>query len=440
MTLREIALKLLDEYEISGKYVNLSLASHFADNLTAGERASLTALLYTTVERKLTYDYAISNFASRSTDKLDIHTLNILRLGMCQIMHMDAIPDFAAVNETVKLGRNRGERALVNGVLRAAVRAKGEGNIPTPDRKKSVARYLSVAYSFPLPLVRHFIGLFGEEGTEKLLSCFNSVLHTDLTVNIGKISRDELIKSLAARGISATPSTHSSLTVRVEGSVDPRTLPGFTDGYFFVQDTASAVSAEALGTERGDRVIDVCACPGGKSFAAAILTGEEGSVTSLDLHESKLSLIESGRDRLGLNNITVAASDATKPRAELLGGFDRVICDCPCSGLGVLGKKADMRYRDISALGELAELQYEILGASSGYVRYGGVIVYSTCTLNPEENEGVVARFLSAHPEFERTDFTVGDLSSHDGMLTLLPHVQGTDGFFIAKLTKKGHS
>ena len=202
--------------------------------------------------------------------------------------------------------------------------------------------------------------------------------------------------------------------------------------------SASAVSAEALGTRVGDRVIDVCACPGGKSFAAAILAGMDGSVLSLDLHESKLSLIEAGKARLGLNNITVEACDATEPKDELFGSFDRVICDCPCSGLGVLGKKSDMRYRDLGTLGELSELQYKILSASSGYVKDGGVIVYSTCTLNPEENEEVVSRFLDSHSDFVLTDFEVGELSSEGGMLTLLPHVHGTDGFFIAKLTKRG--
>ncbi len=440
MTVREIALKMLDEYEMNGKYVNLSLSSHLLDNLNRSERASLTALLYTTVERKLTYDYAISHFAARSTDKLDPHTLNILRLGMCQIMHMNSIPDFAAVNETVKLARGRGERSLVNGVLRAAVRAKENGEIPAPDRKKNPARYLSVVYSFPVPLVRRFIELYSEEGAEKLLSAFNSVSHTDLTVNTGKISRDGFIALLGEHGVSASPSPYSSLTVRVASSVDPKSLPGFSDGLFFVQDTASAVSAEALGTSVGDRVIDVCACPGGKSFAAAILAGASGSVLSLDLHESKLSLIESGKDRLGLKNITVCACDATAPRLELYGKFDRVICDCPCSGLGVLGKKSDMRYRDISSTGELAELQYEILSASAGYVKEGGVIVYSTCTLNPEENEGVALRFLGSHPEFAPVDFAAGELRSSGGMLTLLPHVHGTDGFFILKLTRKGRS
>lgn len=437
MNLREVALSILNEYESGGKYINLSLNSHLADRLGADERASLTALLYTTVERKLTYDYYISAFAKRSIEKIDSHTLNILRLGVCQLVAMDSIPEFAAVNETVKLARGAGEKSFVNGVLRSVARAKDAGELPLPDRRKSVARYLSIAYSFPLWLTRHFISLIGEAGCEELFERINSDAGIDLTVNLSKISREDFISLLRSHGISATASPYTPLTVRLEGSFNPKKIPGFDDGYFFVQDAASAVSAVALGTERGDAVIDVCACPGGKSFSAAILAGREGSVTSFDIHESKLSLIESGRERLGFHNITVGLCDATKPREDLFCRFDRVICDCPCSGLGVLAKKADMRYRDEKALSALPELQYSILDASSQYLRDGGALIYSTCTLNPDENERVVERFLDAHSEFSRLDFTAGALRSVDGMLTMWPHIHSTDGFFIAKLTKE---
>jgi 16S rRNA (cytosine967-C5)-methyltransferase len=218
--------------------------------------------------------------------------------------------------------------------------------------------------------------------------------------------------------------------------VNPRRLYGFEDGLFFVQDAACAISAEALGAVDGDKIIDVCACPGGKSFAAAMLT-PNGGVTSFDLHESKLSLISDGAARLGLTNVSVDVCDALYPREELFGHFDRVICDVPCSGLGVLAKKPDIRHRDNQSLQNLPELQYSILEASSKYLKDEGVIVYSTCTLNPEENERVVEHFLGEHAEFSSVDFSVGDIASTGGMLTLLPHVHGTDGFFIAKLRKE---
>ena len=436
MTVRELTLSLLTDCEANGKYVNLSLSSRRVDKLSGEERSFLTVLLYTVAERKITYDYYISAISGRSLDRIDPTTLNILRIGMCQIAHIDSVPDHAAVNETVALARNPGEKSFVNGVLRQAARLNKEGKLPLPPREKKVSRYLSVAYSFPQWLVKHFISLYGEDDTEKLLSHFNTARYTDLTVNLVKTDKQQYTKMLVDAGYTPISTVETKLGIRLDGSVNPKNLPGFEDGLFLVQDTACAVSAEALGVERGDRVIDVCACPGGKSFAAAILAGN-GEVTSLDIHESKLSLIEDGAARLGLTHVSVGQCDAEKPREELFGSFDKVICDVPCSGLGVLGKKPDIRHRDNQSLQNLPELQYSILSASGNYLKDDGVILYSTCTLNPEENERVVERFLEENGEFSPVDFTVGGLKSTSGMLTLVPHVHGTDGFFIAKLRKE---
>ena len=436
MTVRELALLLLDEYELEGKYVNLLLKSHRADNLTREERASLTALLYTVTEHKYTYDYYVCAVAARSLSDIDPRTLNLLRLGVCQIVDMSAIPDFAAVNETVKLARNKGEASFVNAILRKISRLKDEGRLPLPQREKNPARYLGVVYSFPLWLTKHFISLLGEEKTEELLRRFNSHDTTDLTVNTLKVGRDELVAMLGSAGYDAAPSNISPITVRISGSVNPAELPGFAEGYFFVQDTASAISAAVLAPECGDKIIDVCACPGGKSFAAAILSGDSGRVLSLDIHESKLSLIRDGAERLGLSSVEVGAQDARDAIPELVGTFDRVICDCPCSGLGVLGKKSDMRYRDPEGIRDLPELQCSILSSASEYLRVGGYMVYSTCTLNPAENEEVVSRFLAEHPNFATVPFSIGEMKCEGGMLTLYPHIHNTDGFFVAKLIK----
>ena len=436
MTVRELTLSLLTDCEANGKYVNLSLSSRRVDKLSGEERSFLTVLLYTVAERKITYDYYISAISGRSLDRIDPTTLNILRIGMCQIAHIDSVPDHAAVNETVALARNPGEKSFVNGVLRQAARLNKEGKLPLPPREKKVSRYLSVAYSFPQWLVKHFISLYGEDDTEKLLSHFNTARYNDLTVNLVKTDKQQYTKMLVDAGYTPISTVETKLGIRLDGSVNPKNLPGFEDGLFLVQDTACAVSAEALGVERGDRVIDVCACPGGKSFAAAILAGN-GEVTSFDIHDSKLSLIEDGAARLGLTHVSVGQCDAEKPREELFGSFDKVICDVPCSGLGVLGKKPDIRHRDNQSLQNLPELQYSILSASRNYLKDDGVILYSTCTLNPEENERVVERFLEENGEFSPVDFTVGVLKSTSGMLTLVPHVHGTDGFFIAKLRKE---
>ncbi len=435
MNIRQIVLRILDEYEAGGKYINLSLASHTTDNLSREERGQLTALLYTSVERKLTYDYYINALAGRSPDKIDMHTRNILRLGFCQLLDMTSVPEFAAVNESVKLARSKGEGAFVNGILRRAARERDF--LPMPPEEKNYKRYLSVKHSFPLAVVKHFDSLYGREATEKILEFYNNEKYTDVTVNTVKISVDEYRKSLEKSGISATASPDVPHSLRIDASVNPERLPGFAEGHFFVQDRASAVSSMALSPIKNGVTIDVCSAPGGKSFAAAILSGDSGKIYSFDLRESKLSLIESGADRLGLSSISVDERDALTPDESLIGTADRVICDVPCSGLGVLGKKPDLRYKDTSVLTELPPLQLDILTASARYLKVGGELLYSTCTLNPAENEQVVARFLAENPDFEPCDFTVGSLKSTDEMLYMLPHIHSTDGFFMAKIIKK---
>ena len=433
MQVREIALRMLLDYEASGKYVNLSLSSHLRDNLGAQDRALLTSLLYTTVEHKLTYDYYIAAFTKMSVDKLSDHTRNILRLGIAQIVDMDRIPGFAAVNETVKLAKNQGERSLVNGVLRNVLRTE---ELPLPPREKNAARYLSVRYSIPLATVKHFISEIGEAETELLLKHFNSSHGITLTVNTCKISRDAYLEKLASLGYNAKKGEFSQITVKLSDSVNPTELPGFSEGEFFVQDEASAICAAALSPECGEYVADVCAAPGGKSYALAVISSDKAKIESSDLHESKISLIKSGRDRLGFESISLKARDAREIQNFDFERFDAVLCDAPCSGLGVIAKKPDLRYKDISALSELPHLQMEILSASAKKVKRGGRLVYSTCTLNSAENADLVSEFLSIHPEFSVEEFTVGSLSSSGGMLTLYPHVHNTDGFFIAKLRK----
>ena len=432
--IRELALVLLDEYEASDKYINLSLSSHKLDRLTGEERASLTALLYTTVERKLTYDYYIGALSGRSPDSLDMHTRNILRLGIAQILEMRSIPDYAAVNETVKLGRNKGERSFVNGVLRAVCKQKDD--MPQPPEEKNYKRYLSVKYSYPLWIVKLLDRAYGRVECERILAAMNSEKYTDLTVNTNKISLAELKTALAEQGIETLEKLDTGYTLRINSSVNPEKLRGFSDGHFFVQDAACLVSLLALDPKECDTVVDVCACPGGKSFAAAILTRDRAKIYSFDIHESKLSLITDSRDRLGVKSITAAVNDARAPRADLVGKADRVICDVPCSGLGVIAKKPDLRYRSLGAIPELSALSRSILEAAAAAVRPGGTLVFSTCTLTREENEEAVAAFLAGHPAFYAEDFAFPGVASEGGMLTLWPHKTGTDGFFMAKLRR----
>ena len=435
---RALALALFSSYRSAGKYANLALSSPALDGLGAEDRAFVTALFYAAVERRLGNEYLICALAGRGREDIFDSTFDLLSIGLTQILYMDGVPDFAAVHETVALARERGERAFVNAVLRAAVHHREQGTLPYPDREKNPARYLSVFYSFPIGTVRLFLSLFGEEDAERLLGVFNRVAPLTVAVNLAAISREECLSMFAKAGFPAAPTAYSPMGIRLSSTVSPALLPGFAEGLFFVQDEASQIAACALGVRDGASVIDVCAAPGGTSFAVASMTHGSAHIRAFDLYEGKLSLIESGRERLGFSQFSVAARDACDTDPTLAGCADAVICDVPCSGLGVLGKKPDLRYRAPSP--DLPDLQYRILTASATYLKAGGRLLYSTCTLNPSENEEVVSRFLASHPDFSPIAFSVGSLRADRGELTLLPHVHGTDGFYLSLLRKGDES
>ena len=433
MNAREIAVKLLRAYEENDTYVNLSLNNPLVSSLSEEDRSFVTALVYTVVERRITLDYYISALAGRPTSDISPKALMLLRIGLAQLLYMDGVKSYAAVSETVALARGAGERGFVNGVLRAAERSD---SLPLPPREKNLSRHLSVAYSVPLPIAKHFVKSLGEEGAEALLSAF--LTHPPLTVAVNslRIDRDSYLQMLSAAGIAAEKTAHSPLGVRIPSSVPATRLPGFAEGLFFVQDEASQIAVLALAPTAGAKMIDVCSAPGGKSLLSAVLMQNEGEIRSFDLHESKLPLIRESAARLGLCAIRAELRDATCAAQEERGAYSFVMCDVPCSGLGVLWKKPDLRYRAMEGREGLPALQAKILAESAKYVAEGGTLVYSTCTLKREENEAIVEAFLSLHPEFSLQPFSVGSLTANGGMLTTYPHIHGTDGFFIAKMKR----
>ena len=433
MNVRKTALELLCRAESENRFVNLSLTYAFDTDTSEEDKALLAALLYGTTEKRLSLDYYICALSGRSGDRIDTRTKNILRLGLYQLMYMDKIPSFAAVNESVKLASNKGEAAFVNAVLRSYERKKD--SLAPPPREKNEARHLSIKYSFPIKTVKHFISEYGAKEAEDILSAFCELPPLSLRVNTLKISRDGLLELFRENGINAQADRLAPYGILLRGKASPSSLVGFSEGLFFVQDTASQLQTEALGAEAGDLIIDVCACPGGKSFGAAISASDGARISALDIHESKLSLINEGASRLGLKSIEARSHDSRRTAEEYIKKADKVICDVPCSGLGVLAKKPDLRYRDTDFDG-LCALSAEILDASAEYVKKGGVLVFSTCTLNKRENEDALEAFLGRHPDFVREDFSAGALKSENGILTLLPHLHGCDGFFIAKVRR----
>ena len=430
---RRVALDTLDKIEAAGQYSNIALDTAISRTGVLGsDRGLLTALVYGVIEKKITLDYVIDGMSSIPPSKIEKSTRNILRMGLYQLAFLDRIPDHAAINESVSLAGRR-SKGFVNALLRGFVR--NEKKIALPEPCEGEVRYLSVKYSVSEKVVQLFLDAFGRERAESLLSAMDREPHITLRVNTLKISRDEMLEKLVEAGIKAEKTAISDAGIRIcEGAYSD--IPGESEGLWFVQDEASQICAAVLGASAGETVIDSCSCPGGKSFSAAIGMGNKGRVMSFDLHENKLSLVRAGAERLGIDIIETAERDGKVYDASLSGCADRLICDVPCSGLGVIAKKPDIRYKN-DDIERLPLLQREIAKNCSKYLRKGGVMVYSTCTVLPKENEENVKVLLSECPELYLMPFEVCGKASESGMLTLYPDRDKTDGFFIAKLGKR---
>ncbi len=434
MKVREAAYLSLERCDKTDKFSNLELDSAIKKyGFTGADRAFFTTLVYGTIERRITLDYVIGVYSSKPIEKIAPKLMNILRLGAYQILFLDRTPDSAAVNESVELAKyytHKGTASFVNAILRNISREKG--NIPMP--KEGSDKYLSVKYSLPEWLISMWRDNYGIEKTEKLLSGMNRAPFLTLRVNTLKTTRDGLINTLANDGIDCIPSDKCDSAIIFNSNVPIAELNALGEGLCFIQDEASQLCVKAVGAKSGETVIDTCSCPGGKSFGIALEMKNEGKLISLDLHESKLSLVVSGTNRLGINILSTAVHNGTKPKEDLVGTADRVLCDVPCSGLGVIAKKPDLRHKSPEDISRLPEIQYKILCNGASYVKNGGTLVYSTCTLNKAENEDVVTRFLNEHPEFEPCS---DGMYEGKPMMAFFPDEHGTDGFFVAKFIKK---
>ncbi len=438
ITAREAAFSSLVLCERDKKYSNLEIDATIRKfSLEGAEKGLYTALVYGVIERKITLDYIVSKLSERDISLLDSEVMVLLRLGLYQLIWLDRIPDSAAVNETVNIAKKRTARAapFVNALLRRFLREYRKNNLPYPD-KSDYAKYISVRYSCGEDVVKILSQSVSD--VEAVLSSFDETPDVTLRVNTLKTTREKILSSFADEKISAVPTEFSPFGIRLtDKKLNAFAARLINEGLVFVQDEASQIASAATFAKCGDTVIDACACPGGKSFGVGMIMENQGRIMSFDLHKNKLSLITAGARKLGIDIIHTDVKDGSKPCGELTKTADVLICDAPCSGLGVIAKKPEIRYKSSSDFERLPDIQYSILKNCSEYVKPGGVICYSTCTLNRAENEAVVKRFLSENHSFEAEDFQVGVISSCDGMVTLLPHIHKTDGFFIARLKRK---
>ena len=430
---RNAALLVLERCRRSGAWSDAVIGSVMdAQRLRGRDRRFAAALAYGVMQNRMLLDHAIGRCSAMELKRIEPKVLDLLRIGAYQLLLMDRVPAAAAVDSASELCRKLGyPRAVgfVNAVLRRL--SKEEDLLPGGTDPES----LSIRWSHPLWLTETYIRLLGTDEAIRLLEADNAPAPITLQVNTLRTDSAKLAEELTSQGLSveAHPFLPDCLLLRA-GEV--RQLEAYRRGDFYVQDAAARMAVMAAGVRSSQRILDACAAPGGKTFAAAI-ESRGAQIVACDIHENKLRRIEEGAKRLGLEQIALRALDARQFVPDLTEAFDLVIADVPCSGLGVIRKKPDIRYKDPEAFSALPAIQYAILRNVSRYVKPGGTLLYSTCTVRPEENAEVCARVLAEDRSFAPCDFTLPDGSqSSGGMQQLWPQRSGTDGFFIAKMRK----
>ncbi len=418
---RKLAVKTLLKIERDNAYSNITLNSVLKEEeLENEDKSFFSALVYGVLDRKITLDYVLSGFMKTSIKKTAPFTLNCLRAGLYQIMYMDKIPTSAAVNEAVKIIKSSKESrnsGFVNAVLRKA--ATTEIKLP----EGNTAEALSIRYSAPLWICDSFIADYGSENAESLLLESLKSPPVILRVNTTKITVEDLILRLNESGIKAEQGEAED-SVIIEKGMDISANPLYKEGLFYAQDYASQKAVSVLNPKPNSRVLDLCAAPGGKSFTIACLMENKGEIISCDLYEKRVGLIASSAKRLGLDIIKPTVNDAVVFNPKL-GEFDFVLCDVPCSGLGVIRRKPELKYKTDCDFKELSDIQYKILCNAVKYLKNGGKLLYSTCTLRSVENEKLVIRFEKEYNELSK-------VYEH----TFMPHTDNTDGFYCALFEK----
>lgn len=439
---RSAAAFIVQQVLVDGAYTNIAVNKFLRNNpLEDLERRLLTELVYGTVKAVGTIDWYLQQCVTRPLDKIEKEILSVLRISVYQIIYMPRIPNSAACNEAVKLARslsNEGSAKFVNAVLRSLLRKQEAGEFKFPDQEQDDAGYLSLQYFHPRWLIKRWLGPYGREGVERLLQFDNTAAPVCLRTNTLAITREQLLASLAEAGAECHASKWSKDGIVCEKLPSLSSVFAKLENAFYVQDESSMLVGHVVAPEPGMRVLDMCSAPGGKTTHVAQLMENQGEIIACDVHEHKLKLIQENAARLNISIIKPQLSDGTIFRPEWGESFDRVLVDAPCSGLGVLRRRAEARWRKKrNELKLFPPLQLKILRNASRYVKDGGRLIYSTCTIEQAENHYLVEEFLQARHEWQRVPFKhplTGELVDE---LQLLPQNDGTDGFYICILEKR---
>lgn len=434
MTARQIVLDLLIKTEEKGAYSTIVLDSALDKNaLSPRDKAFASALFYGVLERKMTLDYIIRAYSKIEYDKIDLSAVQLLRMGLYQLLWMESVPDNAAVNETVKLAQQK-QKGFINALLRGFLR---DGCKIDYGSLEGAAR-LSVEYSCPKWLVKMWLKRFGEKDTLEILRSSFGRPPLYVKVNTLKCTAEELIAELKKDKITAKRNKLLPDCVEIDRISGIEACRAYRNGLFHVQDISSQLCCKIVKPVFGETVLDMCAAPGGKSFSIAEAMGNKGEVHSFDLYDGKISMLRDGAKRLGINIITAKVNDASV-FSENIPMADKVLCDVVCSGLGVIRRKPEIKYKQKAALSEIPPVQKKILQTAGRYVKTGGTLIYSTCTLNYEENEAVVEEFLRENKNFVPVvvPLEVQGVSA-EHCRNFFPHVTGGDGFFVATMKKIG--
>lgn len=422
---RKTAYHVLVDVESKKSYSNLALNHHIIVSKPSSP-AFVREMVYGVLENKMLLDYIIDQLVPTGASKLKTSELTILRMGIYQLGYMEKVPEYAAVNESVNLAKRftAGKKNFVNGVLRSYIREKF--SIKLPDRNEDEIRYLSIKYSYEPWIIRLWLEQYDMAFVEELLAAGNETPEMVIRMNWLKTVKKDLMERLEKKGYKVKNGKMCQNAIIVEG---PNIVSNniYEEGYYSIQDEASMLTSEKLNPQKGDFVMDVCAAPGGKTLAIAERMDNKGTIVASDIYKRKLDIIEKEAKRLGVTNIVTRTWDATRLDSDYIGKADRVLCDVPCSGLGVIRRKPEIKYKKNDPdMESLPIKQRAILEASSQYVKMGGTLVYSTCTINKYENDRIVNDFLAKYRDFEEVE-----------RKQLLPNVDGTDGFFYCVMRRK---